>query len=499
MHLVGYAWLREAMQLSAFPLHLPAIVQPVTRLKKIGQTLAVPSAIAPAADDLLGHVLFALKHEGVNLAILAQALPKIPVAALENALQEAPNGIYIRKACYLREAFTGEEVPQHAPVRGAFVPLFDPKRYVTCPGTRNSRWRVEFNGLGDVGYCATVERTARLIELQEHDILGRAKAFMESLPPVMMDRAINWAYLHETKDSFAIEREAPNEDKSRRFIHLLRQAHERQPLTEEYLVALQNATVSNPYDLAAAFRHEQNHLAGALQGAAGVTYVPPPPELCRELMEHLMQFANEAPTQIDPLVAAGIISFGFVFLHPFMDGNGRLSRFLIHQALCRAGALENGLLLPVSVAMKREERLYLEALQRFSRPARDFWDVQWIDFGKLAFDFRGDAAIYRYWDATACVIFTMEMAQHALEVELREEAAFLECYDAVYRAVDERFDIRGSDLANLVMMCLTNDGFVSKHRRKQYQYTVPTEVFDYIEQTAQQVLSEQHAARETRQ
>ena len=123
--------------------------------------------------------------------------------------------------------------------------------------------------------------------------------------------------------------------------------------------------------------------------------------------------------------------------------------------------------------MKREERLYLESLQGFSRPAREFWDVQWIDFGKLAFDFRGDAAIYRYWDATTCVIFTMEMAQHALEVELRDEAAFLESYDAVYKAVDERFDIRGSDLANLVMMCLNNDGFVSKHRRKQYQYTVP--------------------------
>lgn len=73
---------------------------------------------------------------------------------------------------------------------------------------------------------------------------------MESLPPVMMDRAINWAYLHETKDSFAIEREAPSEDKSRRFIQLLRQAHKRQPLDEEYLVTLQNATVSNPYDLA---------------------------------------------------------------------------------------------------------------------------------------------------------------------------------------------------------------------------------------------------------
>lgn len=495
MHLVGYAWLHEAMQLSAFPLRLPAVVQPVTRLEKIGQTLAVPPATAPASDDLLGHVLFALKHEGINLTILAQALPQIPATALELALKEAPNGIYIRKACYLREAFTGEEVPQHAPVRGGFVALFDPKRYVTRPGERNSRWRVEFNGLGTLDYCATVERTQRIMELQAHDILGRAKAFMASLPPVMMDRAINWAYLHETKDSFAIEREAPSEDKSRRFIQLLRQAHERQPLTEEYLVALQNATVSNPYDLAAAFRHEQNHLAGALQGAAGVTYVPPPPDLCRELMEHLMQFANEAPTQIDPLVAAGIISFGFVLLHPFMDGNGRLSRFLIHQVLCRANALENGLLLPVSVAMKREERLYLESLQEFSRPARDFWDVQWIDFGTLAFDFRGHPAIYRFWDATPGVTFTMEMAQHALEVELREETAFLGCYDAVYKAVDEQFDIRGSDLANLVMMCLTNNGVVSKHRRKQYQYTVPAEVFDYIEEAAQQILTKQRTTR----
>lgn len=491
MHLAGYAWLHQHMQLSAVPLRQPAIVQPVTRLERIGHTLAVPPATAPAGDDLLGHVLFALKHEGIDLAILAQALPQIPAADFERALQAAPNGIYIRKACFLREAFTSEQIAQHAPVRGGFVLLFDPERYITRSGERNSKWRVEFNGLGTLDYCATVARTPEITALLDYDILGKVRAFMESLPPIMMDRAINWAYLHETKDSFAIEREAPSEDKSRRFIQLLRQAHQRQPLTEDYLVALQNAAVSNPYDLAAAFRHEQNHLAGPLQGAAGVTYVPPPPDLCRELMEHLMQFANEAPTQIDPLVAAGIVSFGLVFLHPFMDGNGRLSRFLIHQTLCRAGALENGLLLPVSVAMKREERRYLEALQEFSRPVRDFWDVQWIDFGKLAFDFKGHPAVYRFWDATPGVTFTMEMARHALEVELREETAFLECFDTVYKAVDERYDVRGSDLANLVMMCLTNDGVVSRNRRKQYQYTVPTEVFDFIEEIAQKILADQ--------
>ena len=213
-------------------------------------------------------------------------------------------------------------------------------------------------------------------------------------------------------------------------------------------------------------------------------------------MEQLMALANDAVKRIDPLIAAGIISFGFVFLHPFMDGNGRLSRFLIHQTLCRAGALENGLLLPVSVAMKREERLYLETLQEFSRPAREFWDVRWIDQGNMSFNFTGHPAIYRFWDATAGVRFTLEMAKRALEVELREETVFLQNYDKIVKAVDERYDVRGSDLANLVMMCLSQNGTVSKHRRKQYKYSVQEEVFDYIEQVTQTMLRDQKEEKE---
>lgn len=53
----------------------------------------------------------------------------------------------------------------------------------------------------------------------------------------------------------------------------------------------------------------------------------------------------------------------------------RLSRFLIHQTLCRYGALENGLLPPVSVAMKHEEQAYLEVYKTFSQPTRDLCKV----------------------------------------------------------------------------------------------------------------------------
>jgi len=49
-----------------------------------------------------------------------------------------------------------------------------------------------------------VERTPELEALLALDVMGRAKSFMAMLPPEMMDRAIQWAYLHETRDSFAI-------------------------------------------------------------------------------------------------------------------------------------------------------------------------------------------------------------------------------------------------------------------------------------------------------
>ncbi len=493
-NLVGYAHLIDAMGLKAIGVKKPALVQPVTRIKQINGALAVPQAVAPETGDFLAHIIFALKHEGVNLSVLAQALPRLEGRLLVEAITLTPSSGYLRKICFLWEAYSDRLLDYTDKPRGPGVVLFDPERYITGPSVRNNRWRVDFNGLGTLHYCATVERTPEVQALLEYDILGRSKEFIASLPREMMDRAINWAYLSETDSSFAIEKEAPSEQKSERFVQLLRQAHERQPLTEDYLVSLQNSVISHPLEWAVAFRHEQNHLTNSFRGAAGVTYIPPPPDLCRDLMIELMAFANRAPLELDPLVAAGIASFGFVFLHPFMDGNGRLSRFLIHQALCCSGALENGLLLPISVAMKREEQRYLDALQSFSKPARQFWDVRWVDADNMSLDFTGDPSLYRYWDATECVAFTLEMAKRALEVELREETEYLQRYDTLLKVVNDNYDVRGSLLSKLIMQCLDQNGVVSKGRRKQYNGYIQEEVFDFLEGHAQALLGEAFAA-----
>ncbi len=484
MSLIGYDFLRQSLGLHAFALNRPALLKPVTRVEATPTFLAVPAHVAPQSDQPLDHLLFALKHEGTNLQVLAEALWHVPQDALLEQLRRTPNGQYLRVAGYLWEALTQRTLEDVPAIGGAAADLFDPGRYVTGPATRSAKWRVNFNGLGTPRYCATVEHTAAIRTAIDENLPGRAHRFIGKLGAGVLDRTLAWAYLHETQDSFAIERESPSEEKAQAFIDLLRQAHDRRPLTEEYLSELQAATVSNPVDKAVGFRHQQNWLEGPGRGATAVSYIPPPPELARELMEELMTFANTAARETDPIVMASVVSFGFVYLHPFMDGNGRLSRFLYHQALCQSGSLDNGLVLPVSVAMKKHEAEYLRVLQGYSRPARQRWRVGWIDAGQYDFAFTGHPAMYRYWDATAQVEFGFRMAEQALEVELRQETRFLERYDAISAAVNERYDVRGSDLSTLIVSCLDNGGIISRRRRDQFAARVPVDVFALIEALA---------------
>ena len=64
-----------------------------------------------------------------------------------------------------------------------------------------------------------------------------------------------------------------------------------------------------------------------------------------------------------PIVAAATLSFGFVFIHPFMDGNGRLHRYLIHHVLAQSGFSPKGMIFPVSSVMNDEIDAYLSALK----------------------------------------------------------------------------------------------------------------------------------------
>lgn len=494
MNVVGYAWIQHHVGAPDFLGAQQARLAPVSRIERLPEgALLVPHKLAPA-PDLLQHALFAIKHEGVRLNLLTAALRRIAPLQLVEAFRAAPNGVYVRKLCHLWEALHQQRLPQLGDpgVTARYVPLFDPADYIVGEGHRDARWRVIFNGLGDLHFCPVVRKTPALMALIDKDILGQAQAFAESVGEAMLERALNWAYLSETEGSFAIEGEAPTADKAALFAALLRRAHEQRPLTEEWLVELQNAAISNPFDKAVQFRTEQNRLQRDVPGAAGVTYVPPAPELAVDLMNGLMRLTNQRAAELDPLVHAAVVSFAFVFIHPFMDGNGRLSRYLIHHCLGQSGRLPPQFLLPISVAMKKHEADYLHALTTFSKPARQLCQVTWGGDEHYTYDWAPEAETwFRYMDLSEAATFTLTMAEASLDTHMRREVEFLGLFDRVKRHINERHDLRGSDLANLIVTIFQNGGTLSNNRRKRYAERVQAHVLDAIEQAVSRAMQGQ--------
>ncbi len=487
---VGYQYLIDSLGLRVLPLARQARVAPVQRVQALDGVLQVPAGVAPQSDRPLEHLLFALKHEGTDLAVVSAAFDHLSAQDLLVELAVHPSGGFIRKACYLWERLRGEDLTTTR-AEGVVVDLFDPEKYlVDAIGVRDPKWRVNFNGLGNWDMCPVVRRTEAIEAMLTDDVLGKAAKALRAIAPEMLERAMAWAYLNETRNSFAIEREMPAHTRELAYVRLLQQAWSGRDMDESYLVELQNATVTNPRDHAVQYRVEQNHLSDGGRGAVGVTYVPPAPEHVDRLMNGVLAIANSRGAATPALIRASLASFGFVYVHPFMDGNGRLSRFISHYVLARSGALPEGTILPLSAAMKREELGYLRALQAFSRPARALWDVTWLDGASFEFVPRGHPDTYRFWDATVQTEFMGRMGQQALQHDLVAEVAYLESFDRTYRLLNRDFDVRNPVLTSLIRMCVENGGVISKNRRKQFVHDVPPGLFEAIEQTVREQFDE---------
>jgi hypothetical protein len=108
------------------------------------------------------------------------------------------------------------------------------------------------------------------------------------------------------------------------------------------------AGILKPQELAG-WRHEQVFIRGAL-------HVPQPKEAVRDCMPVLFELIAAEP---HPAVRAILGHFLFVYIHPYMDGNGRLGRFLMNAMLVTGGYVWT--VVPVEMRTR-----YMDALEQAS-------------------------------------------------------------------------------------------------------------------------------------
>ncbi len=106
-------------------------------------------------------------------------------------------------------------------------------------------------------------------------------------------------------------------------------------------------------------RTVQNWIGGSSFNPCSAAFVPPPPDHVEELLDDLCVFLND--DSLPAVAQAAIAHAQFETIHPFVDGNGRTGRALIHVVL-RRRAIAPNILPPVSLVLATWSRSYVEGL-----------------------------------------------------------------------------------------------------------------------------------------
>lgn len=433
-------------------------------------------------DTVAGHLDFALRHEGVDLAVLNALFATILPEVIEQWIRAEPTGQHARRIWFLWEWLTGRRLDLPDAARGAYVGVLDPARQYATAGATVSRQRVRNNLPGTPDFCPLVRRTERLAALLGPDLAEEARAVVGRTAPDLVARAAAFLLLADSRASYVIEGERPPQDRIQRWGRAIGEAG-REGLTEEALLRLQRLVIGDARFTRLGWRSE----GGFVGGRDRETNTPLPhhisarPGDIASLMRGLIAYAtrNETGTgAMDAVATAAAVAFGFVFIHPFEDGNGRLHRWLMHHVLGRRGFNPPGMIFPVSAVFLERIEEYRAVLEHYSRPRLDLtqWEVTPTLNVRVLNETRD---LFRFFDATRQVEFLAACVRETVRTTLPNEIDYLRRYDQARRRVEAFVEMPDTTF-DLMMGFLRQNGgqFSQRARSREFSALTDEEVIE---------------------
>ena len=474
--LAGYAALIERYDLDVIP-HWHRSRVRTSGIHRIDSHAGVVEEVYPPqywpGDTLGDHLEFALKYDGANLAILASLFRKAMEDEFLEYVRSKPTGKYARRLWFFYEFLTGKKLPQKDLEQGNYTDLLEPDAYYTVtPARRIRRQRVNDNLLGDSRFCPVVRRTDILRDFETADLPSRCRHVVSRYAPELLKRALGYLYTKETRSSFEIEHVQPTSTRTERFVALLQLAERDDFCKKGRLIEIQNQIVDVRFR-DAGYRQTQNYVGETVvRQHERIHFASPKPEDLADLMEGLVDTHQRMETgDVPAVIQAAAIAYGFVFLHPFEDGNGRIHRFLIHNILARRDFTPEGVMVPVSATMLKNSTDYDASLEAFSRKLMPLVEHTLDADGCLTV--HNDTAVwYRYIDMTPQAEALFRFIEQTIDKELAGELAFLAEYDATKQSIQEVVDMPDRQIDLFIRFCLQNNGRLSARKRASH--------FDYL-------------------
>jgi Fic family protein len=270
----------------------------------------------------------------------------------------------------------------------------------------------------------------------------------------------------DSKSSYVIEGERPPQDRIQRWGRAIGEAG-RIALDESELLRLQRIVIGDERFVKLGLRTE----GGFVGEHDRDTQRPIPdhlsarPEDLASLINGLIAFDHGAESKLDPVIAAAVLAFGFVYIHPFVDGNGRIHRYLMHHVLARRGFNPPGVHFPVSAAILDKINEYREVLESYS--GRLLPLVKWEpteDGNVNVLNDTGD--FYRFFDATPHAEFLYACVSKTIAEDVPNEVLLLKRFDQFRAGIENMIDMPDRTINNLFGFLRQNSGRLSKRARE---------------------------------
>jgi len=423
-------------------------------------------------DSLAGHLLFALKHENLNLGILKALFNACEQNELEQWISSNPQGQQTRRAWFFYEWLTGKalDLPD-ADTKFKYVDSLDEKSYYTADKTNSPRHKVRNNMPGVPAFCWLVRKTPSMKAFDAKELHQQMKDAYSSHP--MIGKAEAFLLTRDSQSSFKIEKEK-FDNRAVRWMKTVR-AFMGSRLDDTKLFEMQKQLVSTPDN---GWRTDFGWIGDRLPDATPLPeHISAHPKSLDDLMGAWLK-AYSLMFDKHPVVAATALAYGFIIIHPFSDGNGRIHRFILHQL----GKV------PVSSELLDSIDAYIASLKKLSAPILD--RSEWTVTADYNVDLINDTTeLYRYADVTEQAEYIYQCTEKFVAHRLPLELEYLSAFDEARRIIDDRHDMPDKDLTLLVNLCVQNEGDLSNKKRKLFAQLSDTDIA-FAEKTVKEAFAD---------
>ena len=456
---IGSAWL--ARHFDVLPLgRLPVVSQiggrRATRVNDGFRLETYTEPMRPAANPA-AHLQFHLRHEVPHLEFLARLFQRTGPDFVHRWVTDEPTGQYARRAAFLYEWLTGDFLRVPERLGGSYIDAIDDAKLVAASRNRAvkvQRWRVNDNLPGTPAFCPIVGKTDGVKGASSLDV---SRLFLELTAEFGEDlllRAAVWMTLRESKASFAIEGEADRVGRVQRFADVMarRTGQGDVPLDDDSLASLQREILGERTTITHfGVRKSPVFVGEMVRYQEVVHYVAPAARDVGAMLEGLRVFLDRTKGQ-SPVMRSAVASFGFVYIHPLADGNGRVHRFLVNDILRRDGVIPDPVILPISAVITDdmgEHRSYDRVLDQVSRPLMEYvrehvtFESSQTTYpdgvvSNFSFHDRDQAGpLWRYPDLGPHVVFLSGIIGRTLTEQMREESRYLRSHAHARQAVKD--------------------------------------------------------------